>query len=174
MSQGQRDKPEHKHHQLTARCSGHGQRRLKSVQRFDPAHGVGAFAFVHARTWTLVLALTVLPLIGGCRTEKGDTSDGRQIAEQWCSECHRVEPDQPSGARPGHVLPPTMAAPSFMAIASRPGVDAEWLRRFADELHLPMPIYRLPPAQQDKVINYILTLRPAPTASASSGGPGGP
>jgi hypothetical protein len=74
--------------------------------------------------------------------------------------------------RPGHVLPPSMPAPSFMEIASRPGVDAEWLRRFADELHLPMPIYRLPPARQDQVIAYILTLRPAsPIASAGGAGP---
>jgi hypothetical protein len=65
-----------------------------------------------------------------------------------------------------------MPAPSFMEIASRPGVDAEWLRRFSDELHLPMPIYRLPPDQQERVFAYILSLRPAPTtASGSSGGP---
>jgi len=48
-----------------------------------------------------------------------------------------------------------------MTIAARPGTDAEWLRRFSDELHLPMPIYRLPPEQQDLVIAYILSLKPA-------------
>lgn len=85
--------------------------------------------------------------------------EGRKIAEQWCSECHRVTPDQPSGARPGHVLPSPMPGPNFMDIAARPGIDREWLRRFSDELHLPMPIYRLPVDQQDAVISYILSLK---------------
>ena len=55
-----------------------------------------------------------------------------------------------------------MHGPSFMEIAARPTVDAAWLRRFADALHLPMPIYRLPNAQQDTVIAYILSLKNLP------------
>jgi hypothetical protein len=45
---------------------------------------------------------------------------GKQIAADWCSECHRIAPDQPSGMRRGHVLPPPVEAPSFMQIAEKP------------------------------------------------------
>jgi hypothetical protein len=56
-----------------------------------------------------------------------------------------------------------MPGPAFMTIADRPGTDARSLRRFMDELHLPMPIYRFRPAEQDDIIAYILSLK-TPTA----------
>lgn len=46
-----------------------------------------------------------------------------------------------------------------MAVAGRPEVDASYLRRFMVELHLPMPTYRLEKAEQESVIEYILSLR---------------
>ncbi len=89
----------------------------------------------------------------------GDPVRGRQIAETWCSECHRIAPDQPSGARPGHVFPPPVAAPSFMAIAAKPYVDADYLRQFTSDLHLPMPTFRLSPSERADVIAYLLSLQ---------------
>jgi mono/diheme cytochrome c family protein len=87
---------------------------------------------------------------------------GRALADKWCSECHRVSPDQPSGMRAGHLLPPPVVAPSFMAIASGPEADRSDLSRLTAELHLPMPTYRLWPREQDDVITYILSLKDDP------------
>ncbi|TWB47660.1 c-type cytochrome [Nitrospirillum viridazoti] len=84
---------------------------------------------------------------------------GKELAITWCSECHRVGPDQPTGARPGHIMPPPMNAPSFMSVAARPDVDRRHLKGFASDLHLPMPIYHLTSEQQDDLITYILSLK---------------
>jgi hypothetical protein len=68
---------------------------------------------------------------------------GKQIAADWCSECHRIAPDQPSGMRRGHVLPPPVESPSFMQIAAKPYVDQAHPQGFVTELHLAMPTFRL-------------------------------
>lgn len=94
-----------------------------------------------------------------CTTSRGDVGRGWVVADRWCAECHRVAADQPSGSRAGHILPPTLEAPSFMAVAARPEVDVSYLQRFMRELHLPMPTYRLDKAEQESVIDYILSLK---------------
>jgi hypothetical protein len=63
--------------------------------------------------------------------------------------------------RPGHILPPQVTAPSFMAIAARSTTDRQYLRNFMSDLHLPMPTYRLSAPEQDAVIDYLLSLKPA-------------
>jgi mono/diheme cytochrome c family protein len=95
----------------------------------------------------------------GCQTVESPAKRGHKIAEQWCAECHRVSPDDPSGARAGHILPSSMPGPAFMTISKQPGTDARSLRHFMDELHLPMPIYRFRPNEQDDIISYILSLK---------------
>ncbi|MEA1671978.1 hypothetical protein UAA55_01030 [Nitrospirillum sp. BR 11163] len=70
-----------------------------------------------------------------------------------------MAPDQPTGARPGHVMPPLMNAPSFMSVAARSDVDRHHLKDFASDLHLPMPMYHLTFKQQDDLITYILSLK---------------
>ena len=95
----------------------------------------------------------------GCHAVQSPAARGHDIAEQWCAECHRVSPDDPSGSRAGHILPPSMPGPAFMTVADRPGTDARSLRHFMDELHLPMPTYRFRPEEQDDIIAYILSLK---------------
>ncbi len=99
--------------------------------------------------------------LAGCTIFQTDAERGQYVAVKWCSECHRVGPDQPSGVRPGHVLPPTVGAASFMDIAARRAVTAEWLDHFLSDLHLPMPTYRLRDDERRTVIAYILSLKPA-------------
>ena len=110
--------------------------------------------------WAVWVALS------GCQSDHERLAEasatGKATDKLWCSECHRVSPDQPSGARAGHTLPPPVIAPSFMAVANRPGIDADQLREFVSTLHLPMPTFRLSPAEQEDVITYILTLREQP------------
>ncbi len=101
--------------------------------------------------------------LAACQSQRPDSREaaqrGKAIADLWCSECHRVSPDQPSGARAGHLLAPPMVAPSFMTLAAAPHADRESLRRFVAELHLPMPTFRLSAQEQDEVITYILSLK---------------
>jgi mono/diheme cytochrome c family protein len=111
----------------------------------------------------LAAAVAIAVTVAACQTVESPAERGYRIADQWCAECHRVSPNEASGARAGHILPPSMPGPAFMTIADRPGTDARSLRRFMDELHLPMPIYRFRPAEQDDIIAYILSLK-TPTA----------
>jgi mono/diheme cytochrome c family protein len=110
----------------------------------------------------LALLAVTLGMLAACSTVDNEAERGHAVADHWCAECHRIAPDQPSGSRAGHILPPPVDAPSFMAVAARPGVDAAYLRHFMTELHLPMPTYRLSAAEQESVIAYILSLKTAP------------
>ena len=49
-----------------------------------------------------------------------------------------------------------------MAVAHKPYADEAYLTSFLSELHLPMPIFRLSPAQREDVVAYLLSLRKAP------------
>lgn len=109
----------------------------------------------------MAAAIAAGAALSGCigNASGSDPIRGREVADSWCAECHRVSPDQPTGTRRGHVLPPPLTAPSFMTIAEQPGADAAQLRDFMADLHLPMPTYRLSIAEKEDVIAYILTLR---------------
>jgi mono/diheme cytochrome c family protein len=107
---------------------------------------------------TLAATLTVSACAGSGQSG-GDPAKGRDVAEHWCSECHRVSPTDPTGTRAGHVLPPQVEAPDFAAVARRPYADRAYLERFTGELHLPMPIYRLSEAERRDVVAYLLTLK---------------
>ena len=103
----------------------------------------------------------VAACVGGERAG-GDPGKGHDLAERWCSECHRVSPSDPSGARAGHILPPPVEAPDFAAVANRPYADRAYLERFTRELHLPMPIYRLGESERQDIVAHILTLKSIP------------
>jgi mono/diheme cytochrome c family protein len=106
----------------------------------------------------ILLTAQVAACVKGVPGAGGDPSQGHRVAEDWCAECHRVSPDQPSGMRPGHVLPPPVDAPSFMTIAHKPYADRAYLSRFLSELHLPMPTFRLSAEEREDVIAYLLSL----------------
>jgi mono/diheme cytochrome c family protein len=108
--------------------------------------------------WMFAFFAVIAAAVASCTPSVSDVERGRHVADKWCSECHRVAVDQPSGSRPGHVLAPPVNAPSFMSIADRPGVDAASLRHFLADLHLPMPTYRLYPDEREAVIAYIMSL----------------
>lgn len=113
------------------------------------------------RAWSSICVVVAAMALSGCTLFQTEAQRGEYVAVKWCSECHRVGPDQPSGMRPGHILPPPVEAPSFMAIAARPAVTAEWLDRFMREPHLPMPAYRLRDDERQTLIAYILSLKGA-------------
>jgi len=82
-----------------------------------------------------------------------DPARGQEVAVRWCSACHVVMP----GVAP---LPDQVRAPTFAGLATDPSKDDTFLRRFMDEVHPPMPTYRLFPEEKVDLIAYLASLRP--------------
>ena len=78
---------------------------------------------------------------------------GLTVAEKWCTDCHRVRPEQRGVQRP------EMRAPDFAGIAARPEVNAGYLSRFMEVQHLPMPTFRLYSEEKADIVAYILSLK---------------
>jgi mono/diheme cytochrome c family protein len=83
--------------------------------------------------------------------EMGDPQKGRALARQVCAECHAV------GTR--DVRSPNSRSPSFVAIASTPGMTATALNVFLHTSHRSMPNLILTTDQTNGVIAYILSLK---------------
>ena len=115
---------------------------------------IAALLMTGASLWTLPAA---------AKAHSGSAARGRQIAIDLCSTCHVVAPDQD--------VPPVLKqpTPSFQAIADRPGVSAEALRRFLGATHwdqktvpVTMPSPMLSAQQKSDVVGYIFSLRRRP------------
>ncbi len=95
-------------------------------------------------------------------------ADGKSLARQYCSACHRVAEDQ---AQPPDVVvdtgtgPETFQAPSFARIAARPDRTEAQLRARITNPHYPMREQQFIPEELDAIVAYILSLR-APGAAA--------
>lgn len=96
----------------------------------------------------VVVAIFVL---AGPEDAKADAARGQGLAEQWCSQCHGVRPNQ-SSANPD--------APSFSAIAAEPSATQYALRTFLRVPHPTMPNFILKPDDIDDVVGYITSLKP--------------
>jgi mono/diheme cytochrome c family protein len=83
--------------------------------------------------------------------ESGDLRRGRVLARQVCAECHSV--------RRGDVRSPNSNSPSFVAIASTPGMTATALNVFLHTSHRSMPNLILTADQTNGIIAYILSLK---------------
>lgn len=102
----------------------------------------------------LLALLGALPAPAGAegplpRTER--LARGRQVAEQWCANCHVTGPAQRSA--------PGDAAPPFAAIAAMPATTELSLRAFLQTPHARMPDYQLSQTELDGVIAWILAQR---------------
>jgi mono/diheme cytochrome c family protein len=115
----------------------------------------------HPKQLVAALAFLALAIVGCASADRGsgEPPRGHALAERWCSECHHVSPQDPTGMRAGHVLAPSVTAPDFAQIAQRPYADEAYLERFMGELHLPMPIYRLSQSERSDLVAYILSLK---------------
>jgi mono/diheme cytochrome c family protein len=84
-----------------------------------------------------VTAILALPPIAACdrpadRAAAGDPARGRAVAEQYCSECHRISPDQETVVFAG--------APDFAQVN---GLDPDDWQPIVDEMastHIEMPL----------------------------------
>ncbi len=94
-------------------------------------------------------------------------ADGKSLAQQYCSACHRVTQEQ---AQPPDVVvdtgsgPETFQAPNFARIAARTDRTEAQLRERILNPHYPMREQQFIPEELDAIVAYILSLR-APGAA---------
>jgi mono/diheme cytochrome c family protein len=92
----------------------------------------------------------------------GDAAEGKRLALQTCTACHRVSPDQPD---PPKLQPP---APSFVSVANGAALSAPDLREFLMSRHRSaktppnMPTMILTEREASDLTAYIASLRKAP------------
>lgn len=98
------------------------------------------------RSMAVVLALALLAAPAAAQ----DPSVGRKLAVRWCMACHLVEPNQRTA---------NDNAPTFWAIAARPGTTASSLDRYLSTGHTLMPDFLLSSQERDALVAYILSLR---------------
>lgn len=98
----------------------------------------------------LLLAGGVL-LPGLAVADSMDVSAGRNLALQWCSNCHVVAKGQAQAA--------TDSAPSFFAVANDPSTTEAGLRAFLGTPHPTMPNIALSRDETTDLIDYILSLK---------------
>ena len=98
------------------------------------------------RSVAVVLAFAPLALPAAAQ----DPSVGGKLAVRWCMACHVVEPNQSTA---------TDNAPTFRAIAARPGTTASSLDRYLSIGHTLMPDFSLSSQERDALVAYILSLR---------------
>jgi len=101
--------------------------------------------------WSLIglaIALAGQPL---CAEERGDPGRGLAVAREVCSECHAIQAQQ--------LQSPQARAPTFLALATTPGMTATALNVALTTPHAGMPMFRLTAEQRDGIIAYILSLK---------------
>jgi len=77
-------------------------------------------------------------------------ANGRALAEQWCSSCHLVTPEQTRASAD---------APPFMSIAKRSDVELGRLASFLIDPHPKMPNFSLSRQQISDLVAYIRSLK---------------
>jgi cytochrome c len=101
-----------------------------------------------------LIALLAMVLATRVAWAAGDTTDvsaGRELALNWCSECHLVVENQDRV--------PSDAVPTFLAIANHRSTTELGLRVFLTSPHGAMPNIMLTREQIDEIVAYILSLR---------------
>jgi len=101
------------------------------------------------RVLGVACALATLAAPAGAQSPE-QARKGFQLADRYCAGCHVIVRDGPAG---------WTDAPSFAAIADRPGVTAAWIEGVVMQPHLHM--LNLPRGRADARVlaAYILSLR---------------
>lgn len=81
----------------------------------------------------------------------GDPGQGPAVARQFCSECHAIHI--------GQVRSPNSRSPTFVELASVPGMTGTALVVALTTPHVGMPMFILTAEQRESVIAYILSLK---------------
>jgi mono/diheme cytochrome c family protein len=101
-----------------------------------------------------IYAVTILALsfaIADVRAQSaGDPKVGLALAQQVCSVCHAIET--------GQVSSPNSKAPTFVQLATSPGMTSTALLVALTTPHAGMPMFTLTTEEREGVIAYILSL----------------
>jgi cytochrome c len=82
-----------------------------------------------------------------------DVTEGKTLAEAWCSSCHVVAPTpRAQSVAPG-------SPPDFSAVAKAPTTTEQGLTVFLQVPHPPMPDFQMSRSQVNALVIYILSLR---------------
>lgn len=95
----------------------------------------------------LVASLAAAPLQA---QESGDPARGLALAGQVCADCHAIRAQQ--------LQSPNPRAPTFLELATTPGMTATALAVAFATPHAGMPMFRLTADQQASIVAYILGL----------------
>jgi mono/diheme cytochrome c family protein len=98
--------------------------------------------------WVIVLALSVA---ASHVHAQGNPQAGRADAQQVCAECHAIQR--------GQVSSPNSKSPTFVELATTPGMTATALLVALTTPHAGMPMFILTTEQRENVIAYILSLK---------------
>ena len=104
------------------------------------------------RVICLVTFLALSVVVSPVRAQGvGDPQGGLELAQQVCSECHAI--------RRGQVRSPNSRSPTFLELATAPGMTAAALLVALTTPHAGMPMFLLTAEQRENVIAYILSLK---------------
>ena len=103
------------------------------------------------RLLTALLALSALAATPVRAQPTGDPAHGLALARQVCSECHATQAEQ--------LRSPNPKAPTFVELATTPGMTTTALSVALTTPHAGMPMFRLTAEQRTDIIAYILSLR---------------
>lgn len=103
----------------------------------------------------LLLALAALLLVrmhyaSGAPVGVDSASNGRRLAEAWCSECHSFGAGSPRKSD---------RAPDFASVANRTSTTELSLKVFLRSTHPSMPNIIIAPEQADDLVQFILSLK---------------
>ena len=97
----------------------------------------------------LILATTLAALQPlAAQDPPGSVEAGRNLANQWCTGCHAVEPKTVG-----------IFAADFTEIAKLPSTTALSLKVFLQTSHPSMPNFILQPDEANDIVAYILSLK---------------
>jgi len=103
------------------------------------------------RLLTALLGLSVLAATPLKAEQGGDVAHGLALSRQVCSECHATQAEQ--------LRSPNPKAPTFVELATTPGMTNTALSVALTTPHAGMPMFRLTAEQRSDIIAYILSLR---------------
>ncbi|MBS0639234.1 MAG: cytochrome c [Acetobacteraceae bacterium] len=107
-------------------------------------------AHIHYRRLAiLAVSLAALPCMAAGAADS-DIAKGKALAQANCTRCHVITPTGKSG---------WTNAPSFMAIANRPGMTKASLEQTISQPHMKMLNLPRSPAEARQLTAYILSLK---------------
>ena len=95
----------------------------------------------------LYAALALFAGVGEAVAQNAD--NGRRLSEQWCSECHAIDP---AAAKPGKTI-------SFATIAAKDTINAEMIASFLRLPHATMPNLPLSRSDTQDIAAFIMGVK---------------